>query len=366
MRFLPIWKARKVGAVMGNNPPFTITEKAADYLAKIAEIATRLEFDSGFKRDIKLHRENRVRTIYSSLAIEGNLLSLGEVAAVIDGKLVAGRQADVKEVKNAYEAYDKIMTFNPYSISDFLQAHKLITDGLIAESGKFRSGDVGVFNGATAVHIGARPQFVPSLMEELFRWAKESALHPVLKSAILHYEIETIHPFEDGNGRMGRLWQTLVLAKWKEVFAWIPMESVLYDDRSLYYKAIENARATNDSGVFIEFILSSIVDIMAVQEKHQVKLEEKHQVKLEEKHQVHLSSIQLAVLFALEGGSLSRREIFALINKSNDSRSFSRNIKPLILCGFVEMSVPDKPNSSLQRYQLTDSGKERVMIAKGL
>ncbi len=198
---------------MFNKPPYTITEKAADYLAKIVETVTRLELVTGFKRDIKLHRENRMRTIHSSLAIEGNSLSLNEMTAVIQGKLIAGKQEEIKEVKNAYEAYDKIMTFDPYSVDDFLKANQLMTQGLVKESGKFRSGDVGVFDGETVVHIGARPQFVTQLIEELFGWAKESSLHPLLKSAIMHYEIETIHPFADGNGRIGRLWQTLLLAK---------------------------------------------------------------------------------------------------------------------------------------------------------
>jgi Fic family protein len=215
---------------MNKKPPYIITEKAADYLAKIVETVTRLELGTKFKRDIKLHRENRARTIHSSLAIEGNSLTLGEVTAVIEGKIVAGKQTEIKEIKNAYEAYDKIMTFNPYAVKDFLKAHKLMTDGLVKEAGKFRSGDAGVFEGGKAVHIGARPQFVPKLIKELFEWAKASKLHPALKSAILHYEIETIHPFADGNGRMGRLWQTLVLAKWNAIFAWIPMESALYQN----------------------------------------------------------------------------------------------------------------------------------------
>jgi Fic family protein len=246
-------------------PPYTITEKSADYLAKIVETVTRLEFGTEFKRDIKLHRENRVRTIYSSLAIEGNTLSIDEVTAVLEGRVVAGRQEEIKEVKNAYEAYDKIMTLNPYAVGDFLKAHKLMTQGLVKESGRFRSGDVGVFDGDKAVHIGARPQFVPQLMEDLFRWAKGSELHPVLKSAILHYEIENIHPFADGNGRMGRLWQTLLLAQWNAIFAWIPMESVLYQNRPRYYQAIEDARKADNSGIFIEFTLSALYDSITAQ-----------------------------------------------------------------------------------------------------
>ena len=250
---------------MGSKPPYTITENAASYLAEIVEAVTRLEYGTGFKRDIRLHRENRVRTIHASLGIEGNSLSVSEVAAVIEGKVVAGKHSDVMEVKNAHAAYNNIMSFDPYAIDDFLKAHKQMTDGLVGESGKFRSGDVGVFNGDKVVHVGARPMFVQGLVEELFKWAKESELHPVLKSAILHYEIETIHPFADGNGRMGRLWQTAVLAKWNEVFAWLPMEAVLYKERAKYYQSIERSRKVNDSGVFIEFTLSAITEVVAEQ-----------------------------------------------------------------------------------------------------
>ena len=340
-----------------NKPPYTITEKAADYLAKIVEKVTKLELGTEFKRDIKLHRENRVRTIQSSLAIEGNSLSLNEVSAVIHGKIITGKQEEIKEVKNAYEAYDKIMTFDPYSVGDFLKAHKLMTQGLIKESGKFRSSDVGVFNGGKVVHIGARPQYIPQLMEDLFVWAKKSELHPVLKSAILHYEIETIHPFADGNGRIGRLWQTLLLAKWKEIFCWIPMESILYQNRPQYYLAIENAREANDSGVFIEFTLSAILEIIELQEKHQ----DKHQ----DKHQVELNSHQIAVLKLLKKRNISRKEIFSEIGMYNDSRSYNRIIMPLLADGLIEMTVPDKPNSRLQKYRLTGKGLKIVQVALG-
>jgi Fic family protein len=254
---------------MIQTPPYTITLKAADYLTKIAEAVTRLEFGTGFKRDIRLHRKNRVRSIYSSLAIEGNTLTLGEVTDVIEGKLVCGGQEEVKEVKNAFAAYDKIMTFDPYNVKDFLKAHKLMTDGLVTESGKFRNGDVGVFDGDVVIHMGARPQFVPQLVDDLFAWAKETELHPVLKSAIVHCEIEAIHPFADGNGRMGRLWQTLLLAKWKEVFAWIPMESVVFAKRPEYYGALQSAQRANNSSEFIEFTLSALLDTIEQEAKHQ-------------------------------------------------------------------------------------------------
>lgn len=341
---------------MKANPPYTITVKAADYLTKIAEAVTRLEYGTEFKRNIKLHRENRLRTIHSSLAIEGNSLSLREVSSVIDGKLVAGSQAEIKEVKNAYEAYDRVMTFDPYSVDDFLEAHRLMTGGLVDEAGRFRSRDVGVFDGDRPIHIGARPQFVRGLVAELFAWAKTSELHPVLKSAILHYEIEIIHPFADGNGRMGRLWQTLVLAKWKPLFAWVPMESVVYRNRALYYQTIQDSQQANDSGPFIEFTLSALYETILVQERHQVEHQVKHQVELD----VDLSSTQEEVLRSFGSASLSRKDIFAALGLRGDSRSFRRHVEPLLVGGLVEMTIPNKPTSRLQKYRLTEQGRQTV------
>jgi len=333
---------------MFNKLPYLITEKAADYLTKIAEIATRLEFGSDFKRDIKLHRENRLRSIHSSLAIEGNSLTLGEVTAIIQGKVVAGRQEEIKEVKNAYEAYDQIMTFDPYKISDFLKAHKLMTQGLVKEAGKFRSGDVGVFDGNVAVHFGARPQFVPELMADLYAWAKASDLHPVLKSAILHYEIETIHPFADGNGRMGRLWQTLLLAKWNNIFAWIPMESVIYQKRPQYYDTLHKGQITDDNSMFIEFTLSALYEILqktnsgllaAGQVTGQVTGQDNEQVGREKKILEFCQSPR------------TRKEIQAFIGITHREHFRAKILKPLLESGKLKMTIPDKPNSRLQKYQ---------------
>ncbi|MCL2325728.1 MAG: Fic family protein [Proteobacteria bacterium] len=306
---------------MFEKPPYTITEKTADCLAKIVEAILRLEFGTDFKRDIRLHRVNRLRTIHASLAIEGNTLSLDEMTAVIEGKVLAGKQDEVKEVKNAYTAYGKLLSYNPYSVRDFLRAHKLMTQGLIEESGIFRSGEVGVFAGGRAVHFGARPQFVPQLVKSLFDWAKASELHPVLKSAVIHYEIETIHPFADGNRRIGRLWQTLLLAKWNAVFAWVPMETLIFQTRPQYYQAIRDARQA-----------------------------------------VELSDAQRALLAALKDMPLSRKEIFSAIGLSVDSRASRRVLDPLLAADLIEMTLPDKPNNAKQKYRLTETGRE---IAQG-
>lgn len=318
-----------------NKPPYTITEKAADHLAKIVETVTRLELGTGFKRDIRLHRENRLRTIHSSLAIEGNELSLGEVTAVLQGKRVAGKQEDIKEVKNAYAAYDKILTFDPYSITDFLKAHQLMTGGLLTESGQFRSSNVGVFDGDMPVHIGARPQFVSQLMDDLFRWAKASDLHSVLKSAIVHYEIEIIHPFADGNGRMGRLWQTLMLSKWNVLFAWIPMESVIYQKRPEYYRVIADASRAGDSGIFIEFTLAAVLESINEQERQQQDVPKNVPENVPENQ---LSGKILALL--MSNPKTSAQKLAATLGVTD--KTIKRHIKVLVEQGYLQRIGPAK------------------------
>lgn len=224
-----------------------------------------------------------------------------------------------------------------------MKAHKLMTQGLVTESGEFRNGNVGVFDGDVAVHIGARPQFVPQLMKDLFDWAKGSDLHPVLKSAILHYEIETIHPFADGNGRMGRLWQTLLLTKWNAIFAWIPMESVLYQNRPQYYRAIEDARKANDSSAFIEFTLSALYEIL---QNTNSDLRVAEQVAEQDNEQV--SRQELILAFCSE--PKTREEIQVLVGITHREYFRAKILKPLLESGKLKMTIPDKPNSRNQKY----------------
>ena len=230
-------------------PNYKITEEILNLVQKISELATQLSFET-----IKLHlrKENRIRSIQSSLAIENNSLSLEQVTDVIEGKRVLGPLKDIHEVQNAYEAYEKVFRLNPYSIDDFLLAHRLLTQDLVKYPGQFRLGDVGVFDGAgKVVHLGARPQFVPNLVSDLFSWAESSHISDIVKSCIVHFELEIIHPFEDGNGRMGRMWQSLILSRWNPLFEWLPVESVIYRHQSGYYQALTESNEANDSTKFI-------------------------------------------------------------------------------------------------------------------
>ena len=245
--------------MINQKPPFEITNQIIDYVAEIAELVGRLTVFSPLSTSPTLRRANRIRTIHGSLAIEQNTLSLEQVTAVLNGKHVLAPPKDIAEVKNAYEIYERLDELDPYSVDDLLTAHGIMTRGLVEESGMFRTRPVGVVDSEGHVlHFGTLPQYVPDLVMELLDWAKTSEVHMLIRSCVFHYEFELIHPFADGNGRVGRLWHTLLLSKWNPAFAWLPVESIIHDRQQEYYDAIN---ASNDAGVstvFIEFMLSAI------------------------------------------------------------------------------------------------------------
>lgn len=239
-------------------PPFVMNEQIATITAEIAELSGELSAYEGLTTNPILPRENRIKTIHSSLAIEQNTLSIGQVTDIIDGKRVLAPPADIKEVQNAYEIYEKLDILNPYSIEDLLVAHRIMTKDLIKESGMFRSGNAGVYDGEKLIHAGTPSSYIPEVMENLFTWLKESSLHPLIKACLFHYEFEFIHPFFDGNGRTGRLWHTLILSKWKPFFAWVPIESLIHDNQQAYYDAIEISNEKQNANDFVLFMLGII------------------------------------------------------------------------------------------------------------
>lgn len=240
-------------------PPFEITNQMIDYVAEIAELVGKLSAVSSLSANPTLRRSNRIRTIHGSLAIEQNTLSLEQVTAVLNGKHVLAPPKDIAEVKNAYEIYERLDELNPYSVDDLLTAHGIMTRGLVEESGMFRTRPVGVVDSEGHVlHFGTLPQYVPDLVMELLDWTQTSKVHMLIRSCVFHYEMELIHPFADGNGRVGRLWHTLLLSKWKPAFAWLPVESIIHDRQREYYDAINASNDAGESTVFIEFMLSAI------------------------------------------------------------------------------------------------------------
>lgn len=240
--------------------PYTITDKIITRVAEIAEFMGKISATSGLDKNPMLRRENRISTIYGTLSIEQNMLTIEQVTSVLNGKRILAPPKDIEEVKNAYEIYEYMDRLDPYSIDDMLKAHSVMMKGLIDEAGDFRSRPVGVADSRTGeiVHLGTLPRYVPQSVENLMQWAKDSNIHMLIKSCIFHYEFEMIHPFADGNGRMGRLWHTLMLSKWNELFAWLPVESMIRENQQEYYNAINYCNNNLDDTRFIEFMLDVI------------------------------------------------------------------------------------------------------------
>ena len=244
-------------------PPFEITTAILDEVAEIAELVGHVNASQGLSANPMLRRSNRIRTIYSSLAIEQNTLSLEQVTAVLSGKRIIAPPKDIAEVKNAYEIYEMIGSLDPYSVDDLLTAHDVMTRGLVDESGCFRSRSAGVADKqGNVLHFGTLPDYVPGLVMELLDWVRDSDFHMLIKSCVVHYELELIHPFADGNGRIGRLWHTLLLTQWKPMFAWLPVEFMIHDRQDEYYQAINRSNNEAESTAFIEFMLSAIKEAL--------------------------------------------------------------------------------------------------------
>ena len=241
-------------------PPFEITSKIIELISNISEKIGEINSLQDSSYHIKLRKENRIKTIHSSLAIENNSLSLKQITAIIDGKRVLGNPNEIKEVKNSIQAYDLLLSLNPYNEKDLLKAHKLMMQDLVERNGEYRTDGVGIFDGAKVVHMAPPANRIPELMGDLFEWLKTSDVHPLIKSCVFHYEFEFIHPFQDGNGRIGRLWQTVILKNWKEIFAWLPVETLVKENQKEYYSVLGVSDSTADSTKFIEFMLTLILN----------------------------------------------------------------------------------------------------------
>lgn len=205
-------------------PPYEITDKILTLVSSVSEKIGQITERSNLESKPHLRRNNKIRSIHSSLRIEANALSLNEVKDVIDGKTVLGTAKEIQEVKNAYAAYEEIPVIDPYSISELKRIHGILTKYIVDESGIFRQGEEGVFNGDKCIFMAPPARFVPGQMQDLFHWMKSNRniVHPLILAAVFHYEFVFIHPFADGNGRMARLWHTVILSKWKSVFEYIP------------------------------------------------------------------------------------------------------------------------------------------------
>ena len=262
-------------------PPFTITDEILRLVSEISEQIGALNVMLGARMPSPmLRKENQIKTIHSSLAIEHNSLSLQQVTDVINGKHVLGAPNEIQEVKNAVQAYQLMQSLDAFQEKDLLRAHGLMMTDLVENAGQYRKGGVGVFAGEQCIHMAPPADRVPFLMADLFQWISTTDTHPLVSSCVFHYEFEFIHPFMDGNGRMGRYWQTMLLSRWKGIFAWLPVESIVKQHQQDYYNAIAQSDAQGNSTIFIDFMLKCILQTIKEQQKVTDKVTDKSEDKL--------------------------------------------------------------------------------------
>lgn len=336
-------------------PPLTITPQMLAKVAEISEQVGRLAARQEAALTPQLRRGNRIRTIQASLAIEHNSLSVEQVTAVLDGKRVLGLPREIQEVRNAFAAYDAMPRWQPQRQADLLAAHGLLLHGLIDDAGHYRRGGVGIYREGQLLHMAPPASRVAELMQALLHWLGHSDWHPLLASCVFHYEFEFIHPFADGNGRMGRLWQTLILSQWRPVMAYLPVETVIRDQQSGYYAALAAADQRAEATPFVEFMLAALQQAMVEAERSdqltdQVSDQVTEQLTDQVTEQV---SDQVARLLQvlLPGEQAKASELMQRLGLSHRP-TFTRNyLKPALAAGLVEMTAPAAPNSPAQKYR---------------
>lgn len=322
-------------------PPFSITNHMVTSVAGIAEILGRISHYHDFESKPHLRRNNRIRSIHSSLAIEANSLSLDAVRSVIEGKMVIGAQREIQEVKNAYHAYEEIGKFNPYSLDEFKRLHGVMTYLTVDESGEFRHGEEGVFNGDRCIFMAPPARLVPEQMSNLFSWmqAASASVHPLILSSVFHYEFVFIHPFTDGNGRMARLWQTALLSAWNPVFQYLPIESRIHEFQTAYYEAISACHSAGNSNAFIEFMLDKIKETLAL-----VQTQASSDSGFASEYVKRLVN---AMDYDIPYTACDIMQLLGLKSKETLRKNY---INPALDAGFIVMGLPDKPTSRNQVY----------------
>lgn len=325
-------------------PLFTITPAILDLVEKISE---KLGYWSASAGELspKLRRSNRIRTIQASLAIENNTLSVEQVTAVLAGKRVLGLPREIQEVRNAFAAYEQLNRLQPSSVEDLLQAHGILMAGLLDGAGQFRTGKVGIYRDTALVHMAPPAKRVPSLVRELFNWLARGEVPLLVASCVFHYEFEFIHPFTDGNGRMGRLWQTLILSRWKPLLAYLPVETVIHEQQAAYYQALADADSATEATPFVTYMLQALLTAMS-------------EVALTDQVNDQVSDQVKRLLAAFKGSKLLKAvELMARLGLQHRPTFRNNYLNPALAAGLIEMTQPDSPRSPAQQYRITARGR---------
>jgi Fic family protein len=333
---------------MKYQPPYSITPAIVNLIAEISEMIGRYNVLAEQNLTPRLRRENRIRTIQASLAIENNTLTLEQVTAVIEGRQVLGHPREIQEVRNAFASYEAMEGWDASIEKDLLAAHELLMRGLVDETGRYRSGGVGIFRGERLVHMAPPADIVPRLMTDLLNWLKTTNEHPLVASCIFHYEFEFIHPFADGNGRMGRLWQTLILRSWKPLLAYLPVETVIRDRQEDYYRVLAIADSQADATPFIEFILGALRE--ALQEAVSTD-------QAGDQVSDHVTDQVAALIRAIGNDELGRNDLMQALGLSHRPTFRNNYLNPAMESEWIERTQPNSPRSPTQRYRLTGKGR---------
>ena len=322
-------------------PPFQITNAMLTYVASISEKTGKITATSNLSSKPHLRKNNQIKSIHSSLKIEANSLSLGQVRDIIDGKTVLGEPKEIQEVKNAFVAYERFSEIEPYSIESLKQFHGIMTQYLVPDSGEFRRGEEGVFSGEKCIFMAPPAKLISQLMDELFMWMKEAEknVHPLILSSVFHYEFVFIHPFSDGNGRMARLWHTAILSNWKSIFRYIPIESRIEEFQEEYYEAISRCHTEGESTIFIEFMLSQIDKIL---DDVSMQIHED-----DERHTEYVKKLLAVMEYDTPYTAKALMQKLGLKSKETFRRNYLHPAEELNL---IQMTIPDKPSSRNQRY----------------
>lgn len=322
-------------------PPFNITNSMLTLVSSISEKIGKISVTSNMQAKPHLRKNNRIKSIHSSLKIEANSLTIGQVRDVINGKTVLDEKKEIQEVKNAYAAYGKLPQINPFSMDEFKSLHGIMTKYIVGDSGKFRSGEEEVFSGDKCIFMAPPAKMVPALMSNLFDWlsCSKGEVHPLVMAAVFHYELVFIHPFSDGNGRMARLWHSAFLTRWNTIFEYIPIESQIEKFQEAYYNAIEKCHTEGSSNTFILFTLEQIdkiLDEVAEQISSSSENVSEYVKKLLDVMEYDTPYTLAAIM-----------ELLSLKSKETARRHY---IHPALELNLIQMTVPDKPKSRNQRY----------------
>ncbi|EKN6361375.1 Fic family protein [Yersinia enterocolitica] len=315
----------------GYQPPYSITPTILNQVVEVGELlgrwATQAEQSSPL-----LRKENRIRTIQASLAIEHNSLSTEQVTAIMEGKRVLAPAKDIQEVRNAILAYEALPHWQSYRLTDLLAAHRLLMTGLVDTPGQLRHGNVGIYREELLIHMAPPANQLSRLVADLLQWLQRTDIHPLIASSIFHYEFEFIHPFADGNGRMGRLWQTLILSEWRSELAWLPVETLIHNQQQEYYRVLGECDRASDCTPFITFILDKLITALAegidAQKRYSAEVSVEMSVEMSVESALALNPIAERILAAI-----TVNPTITIVEMANElkvsSRTIERNIKQL-------------------------------------